>query len=226
MRPPENLHLMEELYQEFCLSLILGYLSISRGINRMSQLHNFHCTDETAFKDEQSGFYTEDFFLLSFEREIARSTRSNTFFALAMMDITAFPSSSLNDLNRVIREGIRDDDLAGRYSTDTIAILYLRIESESAFLQLPCYFPVVLHPYTVYHKLKARTVHIVQLIQQKPMIHKVQTGHRTVDFVTSSYFLISFYRTADKQSNRYSMSFQIPSMASSRVLSHCDTWDI
>ncbi len=85
--------------------------------------------------DDLTGLLTRKSFILEMEREMARSTRYGHSFGLLMMDIDYFKrvndtyghlvgSQALREVATVIRQTLRDSDIAGRYGGEEyIALL-------------------------------------------------------------------------------------------------------
>ncbi len=99
---------------------------------------------EISFTDCLTGLFNHGFFQLFLDREIKRSNRYGTCFALAFIDIDSF-----SDLNRrlghfygervlktladIILSNIRETDIAARYSGDTLAVMVIRSNIDHAF---------------------------------------------------------------------------------------------
>ncbi len=91
---------------------------------------------EAPFTDSLTGLYNHGFFIELLGRELKRSLRYSVSFALAFIDIDGLArynrrrgsiqaDRALKTVASIIREGIRESDLAARYLGDTFAVLLL-----------------------------------------------------------------------------------------------------
>ena len=98
-------------------------------------------TDAT-FTDSLTGLLNHGFFRSCLDREIKRSAREATPLGLAIFDIDWFSSYNLRygflrgdkllkDIAGLIRQNIRECDLAARYRGDVFAILFIKAEMEA-----------------------------------------------------------------------------------------------
>jgi diguanylate cyclase (GGDEF)-like protein/putative nucleotidyltransferase with HDIG domain len=97
------------------------------------------------FKDSLSDLFNHGFFQIALDREVNRSERHGEPFALALIDIDSF--SDFNKLHGhlqgdrmlkmvagLIRENIRQADLAARYSGDVFAAILTKSSIQSALV--------------------------------------------------------------------------------------------
>jgi putative two-component system response regulator len=91
---------------------------------------------EAPFTDGLTGLYNHGFFVEVLGRELKRSLRYSVPFALAFIDIDGMArynrrrgsiqaDRALKTVASIIREGIRESDLAARYLGDTFAVLLI-----------------------------------------------------------------------------------------------------
>lgn len=95
------------------------------------------------FEDNLTGLFNFGFFQLSLNREIHRSNRYGKPFTLALIDINNFAEYNrqhgslkgdlmLKDIGRIIKENIRQTDLAARYVNDEFAIIQVECNPNDA----------------------------------------------------------------------------------------------
>jgi putative two-component system response regulator len=91
-------------------------------------------TTGSEFKDSLTGMYNHGFFQLTLDREIRRSIRHRGMFTFGLVDIDSFSICNerhghaeadlmLKKVAELIKNGIRETDLASRFSGDTFALL-------------------------------------------------------------------------------------------------------
>jgi diguanylate cyclase (GGDEF)-like protein len=116
---------------------ILDYFSnISRELRnpKMIELANYERTERSAVTDGLTGLYNHSFFLQALRQEVLRSKRHGLRAALLLLDLDDF--KQINDerghvegdrvLMRaaaVVREGVREIDVAARYGGEEFAVL-------------------------------------------------------------------------------------------------------
>ena len=97
----------------------------------------------TSFTDGLTELFNHGFFQISLEREIMRSERHRSSFALGLIDIDSFSSYNrrfgsakgdrvLKQIADVVKNCIRESDLAARYSGDIISVLLVNCDAEYA----------------------------------------------------------------------------------------------
>ncbi len=98
------------------------------------------------FNDALTGLFNHGFFKLMLERELKRSQRYDTPFALMIVDLDNFSKINqsrgtiksdllLKEVGAAIKKSIRDVDVAARYTEDSFTILLCENDSSSA--QIP-----------------------------------------------------------------------------------------
>jgi len=116
---------------------ILDYFSnVSRDLRnpKMIELANYERTERSAVTDGLTGLYNHSFFLQALRQEVLRSKRHGLRAALLLLDLDDF--KQINDerghvegdrvLMRaaaVVREGVREIDVAARYGGEEFAVL-------------------------------------------------------------------------------------------------------
>ncbi|MEA3360123.1 MAG: diguanylate cyclase [Thermodesulfobacteriota bacterium] len=103
-------------------------------------------TKETnaSFLDSLTGLYNHGIFQILLKEEIRRSQRYGETLALAMIDIDSFSfynkqhNSAIGDLalkkiSKLIRENVRNPDMASRYSGDVFAVILPKSSAHSAY---------------------------------------------------------------------------------------------
>ena len=116
---------------------ILDYFSnVSRELRnpKMIELANYERTERSAVTDGLTGLYNHSFFLQALRQEVLRSKRHGLRAALLLLDLDDF--KQINDerghvegdrvLMRaaaVVREGVREIDVAARYGGEEFAVL-------------------------------------------------------------------------------------------------------
>jgi diguanylate cyclase (GGDEF)-like protein len=116
---------------------ILDYFSnVSRELRnpKMIELANYERTERSAVTDGLTGLYNHSFFLQALRQEVLRSKRHGLRAALLLLDLDDF--KQVNDerghvegdrvLMRaaaVVREGVREIDVAARYGGEEFAVL-------------------------------------------------------------------------------------------------------
>ena len=116
---------------------ILDYFSnVSRDLRnpKMIELANYERTERSAVTDGLTGLYNHSFFLQALRQEVLRSKRHGLRAALLLLDLDNF--KQVNDerghvegdrvLMRaaaVVREGVREIDVAARYGGEEFAVL-------------------------------------------------------------------------------------------------------
>jgi diguanylate cyclase (GGDEF)-like protein len=116
---------------------ILDYFSnVSREFRnpKMIELANYERTERSAVTDGLTGLYNHSFFLQALRQEVLRSRRHGLRAALLLLDLDDF--KQINDerghvegdrvLMRaaaVVREGVREIDVAARYGGEEFAVL-------------------------------------------------------------------------------------------------------
>jgi diguanylate cyclase (GGDEF)-like protein len=116
---------------------ILDYFSnVSRELRnpKMIELANYERTERSAVTDGLTGLYNHSFFLQALRQEVLRSKRHGLRAALLLLDLDDF--KAVNDerghvegdrvLMRaaaVVREGVREIDVAARYGGEEFAVL-------------------------------------------------------------------------------------------------------
>jgi diguanylate cyclase (GGDEF)-like protein len=116
---------------------ILDYFSnVSREFRnpKMIELANYERTERSAVTDGLTGLYNHSFFLQALRQEVLRSKRHGLRAALLLLDLDDF--KQINDerghvegdrvLMRaaaVVREGVREIDVAARYGGEEFAVL-------------------------------------------------------------------------------------------------------
>ena len=94
------------------------------------------------FTDSLTGLFNHGFFQISLEREVKRSLRYGVDFILGLIDIDSFSTYNkqngpiqadriLREIAKLIKNNIRQTDLAARYSNDTFAIILLTPDDKS-----------------------------------------------------------------------------------------------
>jgi diguanylate cyclase (GGDEF)-like protein len=97
------------------------------------------------FKDSLSDLFNHGFFQIALDREVNRSERHGEPFALALIDIDSFSDFNklhghlqgdrmLKMVSGLIRENIRQADLAARYSGDVFAAILTKSSIQSALV--------------------------------------------------------------------------------------------
>ena len=116
---------------------ILDYFSnVSRDLRnpKMIELANYERTERSAVTDGLTGLYNHSFFLQALRQEVLRSKRHGLRAALLLLDLDDF--KQINDerghvegdrvLMRaaaVVREGVREIDVAARYGGEEFAVV-------------------------------------------------------------------------------------------------------
>ena len=94
------------------------------------------------FTDSLTGLFNHGFFQISLDREVKRSQRYGADFILGLIDVDSFSNYNkqnghmqadriLKEIAALIKNNIRQTDLAARYSNDTFAIILLRPSNKS-----------------------------------------------------------------------------------------------
>ncbi len=95
------------------------------------------------FTDSLTGLFNHGFFQIALDREFKRSKRQMTPFTLALIDIDLFSTYNrlyghvegdrmLKDIAGLIKDNIREMDLAARYSGDVFAVVLAKSEAAQA----------------------------------------------------------------------------------------------
>jgi putative two-component system response regulator len=86
------------------------------------------------YRDEITGLFARDQFLLELDREFLRSERSGEPFTVAFLQLDAFTDDeqTLRELGALMRANIRDVDLACRCDDNLFAVLLLKTSVEVA----------------------------------------------------------------------------------------------
>ncbi|MCR4419654.1 MAG: diguanylate cyclase [Clostridia bacterium] len=96
--------------------------------------------EELAITDGLTGLYNRRYFEQRLAEEISRCRRYESVLALAMIDVDYFkyyndalghPEGDrvLQDLGRLLRDGVRDEDVVARYGGDEFAVIFVEMDS-------------------------------------------------------------------------------------------------
>ncbi len=110
------------------------------------QIEKYYKNETNAtFTDSLTGLFNHGFFQTVLDEEVKRFQRYGTPFTLTLIDIDSFTSYNsrfspvkgdrvLKEIARMIKENIRQVDLAARYSGDVFALILTKSESHQALV--------------------------------------------------------------------------------------------
>jgi putative two-component system response regulator len=89
-----------------------------------------------AFRDDESGLFSRDFFLACLERELTRSARYGDPVTVGMLEVGRNGEAPwpMPQLGALVRGSIREVDLAARFGKDLFAVLLAKAPSEQAWI--------------------------------------------------------------------------------------------
>lgn len=115
----------------------------NKRITDLELISQYEKTIEAPFVDSLTGLFNHGFFQISVDKELKRCQRQGSFFTLVLMDLDSFSLLNrrqthlhgdliLKKLAGLVRENLREADLAPRYSGDVIAVMMVNSDIEPA----------------------------------------------------------------------------------------------
>lgn len=121
-----------------------GILAMELSLE-INKVFLYETVEKTAITDSLTGLYVRRYFAERLDEELGRSARQGLKFSFLMLDIDDFKKVNdtyghlvgdvvLKDIGRIIRENIREIDLACRYGGEEFAAMLPETSKEGAFV--------------------------------------------------------------------------------------------